>query len=269
MIEKIIYAADYLTKSHLPASDYVINPYVGCTHGCRYCYACFMKRFTEHQEPWGEFLDVKFCDKPISIDKLKNKSLFMSSVTDCYNPAEEKYCITLGILQQLLSAECELTISTKSKLILRDLDILRQFKNLKVAMSLNTLDDDFRSDMDKASSVRERLNTLETLHSSGIRTVLFISPIFPGITDCKELIEESRGYIDQYWLENLNLRANFKTDIMNYIRDKYNHLYPLYDNIYNKKDMSYWESLGTEMKDYCGDKGVDCINYFYHEKIRK
>ena len=48
-----------LTKSNLPVSDYSVNPYVGCTHACRYCYASFMKRFTGHPEPWGTFLDVK------------------------------------------------------------------------------------------------------------------------------------------------------------------------------------------------------------------
>lgn len=48
-----------ITKSNLPVCEYSVNPYVGCTHGCRYCYASFMKRFTGHQEPWGNFLDVK------------------------------------------------------------------------------------------------------------------------------------------------------------------------------------------------------------------
>lgn len=49
-----------MTKSNLPVSDYSVNPYVGCTHGCKYCYASFMKRFTNHPEPWGEFIDVKY-----------------------------------------------------------------------------------------------------------------------------------------------------------------------------------------------------------------
>jgi len=47
-----------ITKSGLDV-DYVINPYVGCLHGCIYCYARFMKRFTNHHERWGKFLDVK------------------------------------------------------------------------------------------------------------------------------------------------------------------------------------------------------------------
>ena len=65
---------DYLTKSNLPASDYVINPYVGCTHACKYRYARFMKRFTGHREEWGKFIDIKQCEKPINLKRLKGKS---------------------------------------------------------------------------------------------------------------------------------------------------------------------------------------------------
>ena len=55
--EKIV--KNVLTKSNLPVSDFSVNPYVGCEHACAYCYASFMKRFTDHPEPWGEFVDVK------------------------------------------------------------------------------------------------------------------------------------------------------------------------------------------------------------------
>lgn len=269
MIEKTIIVNDYLTKSHLPASDYVINPYIGCSHGCKYCYACFMKRFTHHEEPWGEFIDAKICVKEIEIAKLKNKSLFLSSVTDCYNPQEEKYQITRKILSQLINADCEVTIGTKSKLIVRDLDLLKQLKNLTVAISLNTLDDKFRADMDKASSVSERLNTLKILKENGIRTVLFISPIFPVITNPMEIIENSKEFVDQYWFENLNLRANFKSIIMEYIKVNYPQYLQIYNEIYNKKDKTFWKNLALELKEYCAEKGINYINYFYHEEIRR
>lgn len=106
IIKKEIEVKDYLTKSNFPASDYVINLYVGCPHGCKYCYASFMKRFTGHKEEWGTFIDVKRCTKPISKKKLKGKTVFLASVTDCYNSYEEKYCITQSILKQLLDVEC-------------------------------------------------------------------------------------------------------------------------------------------------------------------
>ena len=150
MVVNEITVNDYLTKSNLPDSDYVINPYVGCTHGCKYCYASFMKRFTGHKENWGDFIDIKRCNKPIDLRKISGKNIFLSSVTDCYNQYEKDFCITRNILEQLVDSDCNLTISTKSKLILRDIDLLKQIKNLIVCMSINTLNEKFRSDMDKA-----------------------------------------------------------------------------------------------------------------------
>ena len=85
-----------------------------------------MKRFTGHKEEWGTFIDIKKCNKEINIKKLENKTVFLSSVTDCYNKFEEKYKLTRKILKQLVNANCYLNISTKSKLILRDLDLSKQ-----------------------------------------------------------------------------------------------------------------------------------------------
>ena len=158
MIIKEIQTKEYLTKSNLPASDYVINPYVGCPHGCKYCYASFMKRFTNHTEDWGDFIDIKRTEKKINLNKISKKTVFLSSVTDCYNPLEEKYKITRNILKQLINSDCYLSISTKSNLILRDIDLLKQIKNVVVSISINTLDENFRKDMDNASTIEERLN---------------------------------------------------------------------------------------------------------------
>ena len=267
IIEKEIQVKDYLTKSNLPASDYVINPYVGCPHGCKYCYASFMKRFTGHKEEWGNFIDIKRCDKKINTKKLENKTVFLSSVTDCYNEFEEKYKITREILKELLNINCNLNISTKSKLILRDIDLLKQMKNLTVSMSINTLDENFKNDMDNASPIKERLNTLRELHDNGIYTVLFMSPIFPYITKFKEIIEISKEYIDEYWFENLNLRGAYKTKILLYIQEKYPKLINEYNDIYIKGNKKYWNDLSKEIKNYCEINNVKFINYFYHEKL--
>ena len=267
IIKKEIQVKDYLTKSNLPASDYVINPYVGCPHGCKYCYASFMKRFTGHKEEWGNFIDIKRCDKKINTKKLENKTVFLSSVTDCYNQLEEKYKITRRILKELINVNCNLNISTKSKLILRDIDLLKQMKNLTVSMSINTLDENFKNDMDNASPIKERLNTLRELHDNGIYTVLFMSPIFPYITKFKEIIEISKEYIDEYWFENLNLRGAYKTKILLYIQEKYPKLINEYNDIYIKGNKKYWNDLSKEIKNYCEINNVKFINYFYHEKL--
>ena len=269
IIEKEIQVKDYLTKSNLPSSDYVINPYVGCPHGCKYCYASFMKRFTGHKEEWGTFIDIKRCGKKINTKKLENKTIFLSSVTDCYNQFEEKYKITRRILKELINVNCYLNISTKSELILRDIDLLKQMKNLTVSMSINTLDESFKNDMDNASSIKERLDTLKTLNKNGIYTVLFMSPMFPYITNFKEIIEISKEYINEYWFENLNLRGDYKTKILLYIQEKYPKLINEYSDIYIKGNKKYWNDLSKEIKDYCEINNIKYINYFYHEELVK
>lgn len=267
VIEREIKVKDLVTKSNLPASDYVINPYVGCPHACKYCYACFMKRFSNHKEEWGIFLDIKLCDKPINGKKLQGKSVFLSSVTDCYNPYEEKYQCTRKILEQLTKIDCNLTISTKSQLILRDLDLLKQCKNLKVAVSINTLDEQFRADMDHADSIFQRLQTLQTLHINNIYTVLFMSPMFPKITDFKSIICKSQDYVDEYWFENLNLRGSYKHRILNYIQASYPQLATLYDDIYRNGNRTYWEELSAEIEEFCNLHSINHINYFYHQDL--
>ena len=267
MVIKELNIKDYLIKSNLPDSDYVINPYVGCTHGCKYCYASFMKRFTGHKENWGEFIDIKRCNKPIDLKKISGKNIFLSSVTDCYNQYEKDFCITRNILEQLVDSDCNLSISTKSKLILRDIDLLKQMKNLIVCMSINTLNEKFRSDMYNASTIKERMDTLKELHNNGIYTVLFMSPIFPYITEWKEIIDQTKDYVDEYWFENLNLRGNYKKEILDYIRTNYSDLYSDYIDIYLKKNNKYWKDLAEEINNYCNLNNINYTNYFYHKEL--
>lgn len=255
---------DYVSVSKI--GDYAINPYVGCPHACTYCYASFMKRFTNHPERWGEFLDIKRSKKEINIKKLEDKTVVMSTVTDCYNPFEAKYKITRSILEQLTRCNCRLQILTKNKLILRDLDLLKQMPRLSAAMSVNTLDENFRRGTDRASSASERLETLKTLHENGIRTVLFMSPIFIGITEWKEIIETSRRYIDEYWFEDLNLRGPYKRTVLRYVKQNYPALYESYERIYINGEIEELVLLNDEITDYCKTNSLAHSDYFHHRK---
>lgn len=76
----------------------------------------------------GDIYRYQKISQPISEKRLKGKTVFLASVTDCYNSYEEKYCITQSILKKLLDVECTVSISTKSSLILRDMELLKQFK---------------------------------------------------------------------------------------------------------------------------------------------
>ncbi len=267
---KIIEVKDYLVKSGTTIVDFSINPYVGCPHACKYCYATYMRRFTNHiGEEWGTFLDVKHCNKPIDIKKVIGKNIFIASVTDCYNPYEAKYCITQNILKQLINVDCNIIIVTKSSLILRDLDLLKQLKNVQVALSVNTINEQFKNDMDSASSIHDRLNTLKILHENNIYTILFMSPIFPEITEYKDIINVSKTYINEYWFENLNLRADYKYTILRYINDKYPQYKELYKEIYILNNHEYWDKLASDIQEYCDKQSVKYSIYFDHKQLVK
>lgn len=281
---KEIQVKSILSKSNLPIGDYSANPYTGCTFACKYCYACFMKRFSNHSEEWGEFIDVKYWEPLKNTKKYANKELFMGSVTDPYNPQERIYQRTKALLEELKDSGVKLHIATKSDLILRDLELLKSFKNLRISFSINTLDENFRKDMDRAVPIKRRLEAMRILYNEGITTTCFISPIFPQITDVEAIISEVQGYCHFIWLENLNLRGGYKSTIMEYIHTKHPQLLPLYQEIYTQDKMNYWQWLDSKLKAFAEGRGLEyvynddsltpsskpiVVNYFYHEKIKK
>ena len=283
---RIVETKGIVTKTDLPVGDYAANPYVGCTHACRYCYASFMKRFTGHPEPWGTFLDVKHWPRIRDPSKYDGKEIFIGSVTDPYLPQESEHGRTRALLEQLQGSGARVSIATKSDLVLRDIDLISSFPDARVSWSINTLDESFRTDMDQAVSIERRLEAMRKFHEAGVRTTCFISPIFPGITDPMSIILRAKDICNLVWLENLNLRGSFKADIMAYISEKHPDLVPLYDRIYNRRDLGYWEDLDVVMRRFTEEQGLDyvtnddsmsrpfdeppvVVNYFFHEKIRK
>ncbi len=284
IVIKEIETKNIMTKSSGPLGGYAVNPYTGCTHACRYCYASFMKRFTGHTEPWGKFLDVK--DWPgFDPSKYDNQTVLIGTVTDPYVPQEKRYLRTRKLLEQLKGSRADITICTRSDLVLRDLDLLKGFDRVTVSFSINTLDDSFRRDMDKAMSIERRLDAMKQLYDEGIRTVSFISPVFPGITDIEAIIRRTKDQCDLVWLENLNLRGGFKADILGYIESTRPELMPLYRQIYTKGDRSYFRDLERKAEDLAHELGCPFTNnwtpygraepghpvivdYFYHEEVR-
>ena len=268
-IIRLVETRSILTPTKIPGSDYAANPYIGCTHACKYCYACFMKRFANHPEPWGEFLDVKFWPAIKHPGKYKGKRVLIGTVTDPYLPQEAKYGRTRSFLEEMRESGAQINILTKSHLVLRDLDLLRQIPAISVAFSINTLDEKFRRDMDRTPPIQRRLEAMQKIHAAGIPTATFISPIFPGITDAKAIMDAVKDKCDEVWLENLNLRGEYLPRIMAYIKANYPHLLALYQQIYIAKDRGYWFTLAKDLDAYAVDKGIKLTNYFYHEEIRK
>lgn len=286
LIIKDIDTKSVMTKSNLPVSDYSVNPYVGCTHACMYCYASFMKRFTNHLEPWGEFVDIKNWPIIKNPHKYAGKEAFIGSVTDAYQPLEAKYKRTRALLEQLQGSGVKISIATKSDLVLRDLDLIKTFPDARISFSINTLDENFRKDMDRAVSIERRLKAMKTCYEAGVQTTCFISPIFPGISNPQEIILAAKDRCNLVWLENLNLRGDYKGKVLAYIHQKYPQLDSLYHTIYTKKDRSYWQELDREMKAFTAKENMPylrdddtkrapfgkppvVVNYFFHEEVRK
>lgn len=259
-----------LVRSNLPASDYVANPYSGCTHNCRYCYASFMKRFTGHTEEWGTFIDIKEYESDKLPKSLNGKTVLLSSVTDPYNPYEMKYRKSREILELLSHTNAHVEILSKSDLMIHDIELLRRIPDLSVGISLNTLDDSFRKDMEPgAPSVHRRLKALETLHNAGIETYLFISPIFPYISDINAIVNAASGSVNKICFENLNLRGSARTVILNYIAESYPQYLAGYKAIYEQGDLSYWKQIETDITELSKAYKIPFTNFFYHNKIKK
>lgn len=284
IVVKEINVKGVMTKSNLPWEDYSVNPYVGCAHACKYCYASFMKRFTNHLEPWGTFVDVKTWPEIKHPEKYAGKRVFLGSVTDPYQPCEEKFKRTRKLLEELKDSGIHLTIATKSDLILRDLDLLKTFPHLRISWSINTLDEEFRCEMDDGVSIERRLAAMKKFYDAGIQTTCFMSPVFPGITNVREIILAAKDRCNLVWVENLNLRGDYKARIIEWIHANRPQLDELYREIYGKKKRGYWQELDENIKFFAKEEHMRyvrnddsiradfgelpiIVNYFFHEEI--
>jgi len=184
---------------------YVINPYTGCQHNCSYCYARFMKRFTGHREPWGQFVDVKV-NAPdllkLEVTKKKTGRVWISGVCDPYQPLEAKYKLTRQCLEILAQNNWPVVVQTRSPLVLRDIDILKTGKDFEVGFSITTADDSIRSLFEPdAPPIEERIRALDEIHRAGIRTYVMIAPILPGAENLAEILT---GKVDHIIFDRMN-----------------------------------------------------------------
>ena len=203
MIIKEIQSKTILSVSKI--YPYVINPYIGCEHNCSYCYAKFMKRFTGHLEPWGEFVDVKLnAPQLLSKEILRKRRdrVWVSGVCDPYQPLEERYQITRQCLEILAEHNWPVTIQTRSPLVLHDLDILQKGETFEVGFSITTAEDDMRKVFEPhAPSIQSRIHALDELHRAGIKTYVMIAPLLPGAEGLAELLE---GKVDYVLFDRMN-----------------------------------------------------------------
>jgi len=185
--------------------DYVVNPYTGCQHACSYCYARFMKRFTGHKEPWGEFVDVKINAPELlkkEITRKKPGRVWISGVCDPYQPLESKYKLTRQCLEILQQHSWPVTVQTRSPLVLRDIDVFKKMSDVEVGLTITTANDSIRRLFEpRAPPVQSRIKALAELHAQGIRTYAMIAPMLPGAQD---LIPALAGKVDYIIVDRMN-----------------------------------------------------------------
>lgn len=195
MVIKEIHCRSILNKSGIPSIDYAINPYIGCGHKCQYCYAVFMKRFTKHKEPWGDFVDVKINAPEILERQLKrlkqNRHISFGTVCDPYQPVEAKYKITHQCIEKLSSFKHSIGILTKSDLILRDIDPLKRLSEIEVGFTISTLNPNVNKIFEpRAPSSQRRLAALRMLSRNNIPTWVFVAPVLPYLSDSENAISQ-------------------------------------------------------------------------------
>ena len=200
-----ITAKSVLNKSKI--FDYCLNPYTGCQINCAYCYArLFMRRYSGHREPWGQFVDVKINAPELlrrQLDKAKPGTVWISSVCDPYQPLEAKYGLTRRCLMELAKKGFPVNIQTKSSLVLRDVDVFQGFETIEVGFTITTDDERIASFFEPgATPVEERMRALHKIHSLGIKTFAFLGPLLPG--NPQRLIQRLQGKVDEVLIDKMN-----------------------------------------------------------------
>jgi len=204
-----------LVRSKLPGVDYVINPYLGCGHGCGYCYAAFMSKYSRagHADArWGSFVEVKANIADVLAAELGRKrevgGVLMSSVCDPYQPAERRYKLTRRCLELLLGSGWRVDILTRSPLVFRDVDLLAS-PRVSVGLSLPTDDDRVRRALEpEAPPIGSRLAVLKKLKEAGVDTWAFIGPLLP--MNARALYEALNPLVDHVLIDPLNYRGRFE-----------------------------------------------------------
>jgi DNA repair photolyase len=242
-----------LAKTGIEGYDYCINPYVGCQHGCRYCYASFMKRFTGHSEPWGEFVDVKVNAPQVlarQIKRAKEGSVLIGTVTDPYQPLEKKYGITRGCLEVLLESRLSLNILTRSPLAVRDIELFKKHHDIEIGFSITTDSEETKKFFEPDSpSILSRVEALKKIHDAGISTYVFIGPMLP--LNPKKIVDMIAGAADSVLID----RLNYSNKVLSIYRRQ---------GLEDFLQHDYFSSIGLKLKEKFGKRGIP-VNLLFVE----
>lgn len=186
LIVREVYVRRGLVKSGLPEYDYALNPYVGCQHGCIYCYAVDFTR-GEPARNWGRVVYVKVNLPEVvarEVKVLKPGVVGLSTITDPYQPIESRYRLSRRLIEILCGAGFHVSIQTKSPLVIRDAELLARCGSLiDVGFTITTMGEHYRVIEPNAPHPLARASALLKLSRAGVKTWIFLGPIIPGFND--------------------------------------------------------------------------------------
>jgi DNA repair photolyase len=236
--------------------DWSINPYRGCTHGCSFCYARTTHTFLgmEADDSFQNNILLK-TNAPEALEAQLAKVakrhrwdleeaarhiglVAMGTATDPYQPIEAKAKITRECLKVLAKYQIPTSITTRSPLILRDMDILREVPVASINISISTLNKEVYQRLEPAAPYPlKRLETVQTLVENGLPAGVFIAPILPYLTDSAEVLEELAASISasgaRFALPSvLRLTPGVKEWYFQVLKQDYPHLLPAYEKLY-------------------------------------
>lgn len=258
-------------KCGFPGGGLAINPYVGCGHSCVYCYARFIKRFTGHTEEWGTFVDARvnvadILKKQMKSPKYKGERIFIGTVTDPYQPIEKKYKLTRGILQVLMDYRNPVSILTKSDLVLRDIDLLKKFKDADVDFTVTTLDEKWKKFTEpNSSTIEERLKAMEQLTKERITVLAMMGPYWPVFTEPEALFKEFKGVgVKHVFTESFNTVGGNWTGVEKMLRKNYPKLLSeMRETLFNKKKFyDFYNKAQSKIKQLSNEYKIPVTIYF-------
>ena len=247
-------------------ADYSFNCYTGCGNGCVYCYARFMQRFHPHEEPWGSFVDVKINAAEVlarQLRRLRPGSVFTCSACDGWQGVEQHYKLTRRCCRLLLEAGFRLNVLTKSKLVLRDLDIFTG-RDVCLGVTITTTDETQAKLWEpRASSVPKRVQILREAKMAGLETAVMFGPLLPEISDTPEALRKlfalaAKADVDRIWTDTLNPRPMVWSSLQCLLRRHWPHLLERYKRIlFNSSYRAeYQDSLGKRIREAAQDTGM-------------
>jgi len=163
--------------------DFTLNPYAGCSFGCTYCYAAFFSKTPERRDTWGYWVEVK--ENALAVLRrmrtpLQGKTIYMSSVTDPYQPIERQLGLVRSLLEELVRHQPRLVVQTRSQLVTRDIDLFRQLDHVRINMTVTTDSERVRRTFEPhCSTNQKRLDSIATVRRCGIDCAITMTPLLP------------------------------------------------------------------------------------------